>query len=142
MKLSAKARYAVRILIDLARHDSGGPVRTADISARTGVTVRFIEQILKPLKRDGLVHSTRGAAGGYTLARPPQDVSLATVIRTIEGTLSLTRCCENPSLCPRLDDCPTHHAWLRVTKAMEAELEGITLQELMGGQERPEGCTL
>lgn len=142
MKLSAKARYAVRILIDLARHDAGGPVRTADISARTGVTVRFIEQILKPLKRDGLVLSTRGAAGGYALALPPQEVSLAHVIRTIEGALSLTRCCENPALCARLDDCPTHKAWLRVSRVMEAELEGISLRELMDGPATPQDCAL
>ncbi|MHC1753509.1 RrF2 family transcriptional regulator [Humidesulfovibrio sp.] len=142
MKLSAKARYAVRILLDLAAHDADGPVRTADISQRTGVTARFIEQILKPLKKSGLVRSTRGAAGGYALAEKPEDVSLARVIRTIEGGLSLTRCCENPALCTRSADCRTHRAWLRVTRVMEAELEGISLRALLDdeGGHHAEAC--
>jgi len=142
MKLSAKARYAVRILLDLARHDANGPVRTADIAERTGVTARFIEQILKPLKKASLVRSTRGAAGGYALAEAPQDVSLARIVRTIEGGLSLARCCETPAACPRSDDCRTHRAWLRVTRVMEAELEAITLSDLLDdhGQDHPGAC--
>jgi Rrf2 family protein len=130
MKLSAKARYAVRILLDLAMHDGEGPVRTADISERTGVSVRFIEQILKPLKKAGLAQSTRGAAGGYVLAAKPQDISLARVIRTIEGGLCLTQCCENPKTCHRAPTCRSHRAWVRVTQVMEAELEGITIKDL------------
>lgn len=142
MKLSAKARYAVRILLDLAQHDASGPVRTADIAERTGVTARFIEQILKPLKKASLVHSTRGAAGGYVLAEKPEGVSLARIIRTIEGGLSLTRCCAAPQACPRSDDCRTHRAWMRVTRVMETELEAITLRTLLDdeGQDAPGAC--
>ena len=130
MKLSAKARYAVRILLDLATHDEHGPVRTADISERTGVSARFIEQILKPLKKAGLVQSTRGASGGYALSEKPQDISLARIIRTIEGNLCLTQCCENPKTCQRAETCRSHRAWVRVTQVMEAELEGITIKDL------------
>lgn len=142
MKLSAKARYAVRILLDLARHDANGPVRTADIAERTGVTARFIEQILKPLKKARLVRSTRGASGGYALAEPPEAISLARIIRTIEGGLSLARCCETPALCPRSDDCRTHQAWMRVTRVMEAELAAISLRHLLDDKVRdtPGAC--
>jgi len=106
------------------------------------VTARFIEQILKPLKKAGLVRSTRGAAGGYALAEKPEDVSLARVIRTIEGSLSLTRCCATPQICPRSADCRTHRAWLRVTRVMEAELEAISLRSLLddAGQDSPGAC--
>lgn len=130
MKLSAKARYAVRILLDLAMREGDGPVRTADISERTGVSVRFIEQILKPLKKAGLVQSTRGAAGGYVLSARPEDISLARIIRIIEGGLCLTQCCENPKNCHRSPTCRSHRAWVRVTQVMEAELEGITIKDL------------
>jgi Rrf2 family protein len=142
MKLSAKARYAVRILLDLALHDGHGPVRTADISERTGVSARFIEQILKPLKKDGLVQSTRGASGGYVLSEKPEDVSLARIIRTIEGNLCLTQCCETPKNCHRADTCRSHRAWVRVTQVMEAELEGITIRDLQDdeGLNRSGGC--
>ncbi len=130
MKLSAKARYAVRILLDLARHQDEGPVRVADISGRTGVSARFIEQILKPLKKAELVTSTRGATGGYALIAPPEDISLARVIRIIEGSLCLTQCCENPKVCTRSSHCRSHRAWVRVTQVMEAELEGISIKDL------------
>ena len=130
MKLSAKARYAVRILLDLAGHDQNGPVRTADISERTGVSARFIEQILKPLKKAKLVQSTRGASGGYVLSAKPGDISLAQVIRTIEGNLCLTLCCENPKACQRSGACRSHRAWVRVTQVMEAELEAISIKDL------------
>jgi len=142
MKLSAKARYAVRILLDLAMHDERGPIRTADIAERTGVSARFIEQILKPLKKAGLVQSTRGAAGGYTLSQKPQDISLARVIRTIEGTLCLTQCCENPKACQRAETCRSHRAWVRVSQIMETELEGISIRDLQDDElsDPPHGC--
>lgn len=142
MKLSAKARYAVRILLDLAINGENGPVRTTDISERTGVTARFIEQILKPLKRAGLVQSTRGASGGYVLAVKPEDVSLARIIRTIEGTLCLTPCCENPKTCKRADTCRSHRAWVRASQVLEAELDGITIKDLQDDAilDHPHGC--
>jgi Rrf2 family protein len=130
MKLSAKARYAVRILLDLAMHQGQGPVRTSDISAHTGVSVRFIEQILKPLKGAELVESTRGASGGYVLAVKPEDISLAAIIRIIEGSLCLTHCCENPKICDRSPTCRSHRAWVRVSQIMESELEAISIKDL------------
>lgn len=130
MKLSAKARYAVRILLDLATFQGQGPVRTSDISEHTGVSVRFIEQILKPLKKAKLVDSARGASGGYMLAAKPEDISLAAIIRIIEGSLCLTHCCENPKVCHRSPTCRSHRAWVRVTQIMEAELEGISIKDL------------
>jgi len=139
MKLSAKARYAVRILLDLAIHDGSGPVSTADISERTGVSARFIEQILKPLKKAELVQSTRGATGGYMLGADPADISLARVIRTIEGSLSLTKCCEAPVTCPRSSSCRSHNAWMRVSRVMQAELEGITIKDLQDDDAPPCG---
>jgi Rrf2 family protein len=142
MKVSAKARYAVRLLLDLSLHLNQGPVRTADLAEHTGISVRFIEQILQPLKKAGLVRSIRGAAGGYVLAGNPQEISMAGVIRIIEGNLCLTHCCEDPKTCNRSPDCRSHQAWVRVTKVLEAELEGITIADLQEGLPPggPQGC--
>ncbi len=143
MKTSAKARYAVRLLLDLAMHTDQGPVRTADLSAHTGISVRFIEQILQPLKKAGLVRSTRGAAGGYMLSADPAQVSMASVIRIIEGNLCLTHCCENPASCPRSPDCLSHQAWARATRVLEAELDSISIADLREGLPpgSAHGCT-
>ncbi len=143
MKISAKARYAVRILLDLAMHEGLGPVRTTDISLRTGVSVRFIEQILQPLKKAGLVRSTRGAAGGYMLSADPAQISMASVIRIIEGNLCLTNCCEDPASCSRSPDCLSHRAWARATRVLEAELDSISIADLREGLPpgSAHGCT-
>lgn len=133
MRISAKARYAVRLLLDLAMHTNQEPVRTADLSAHTGISVRFIEQILQPLKKAGLVRSTRGAAGGYLLSAKPSQISMALVIRIIEGNLCLTHCCEDPSSCSRSPDCLSHRAWVRVTRVLEAELASISIADLREG---------
>ncbi|HMM39398.1 MULTISPECIES: Rrf2 family transcriptional regulator [Desulfovibrio] len=131
MKLSAKSRYAVRLMLDLAMHVGRGPQRTAALSEHTGVTVRFIEQILKPLKKSGLVDSVRGAAGGYILAGKPEDVTLAAILRVVEGDLSLTHCRAAPEICHRSQVCKAHQAWGRVSRALEAELSAISLADLM-----------
>lgn len=133
MKVSAKARYAVRLLLDLAMHKDQGPVRTADLSDHTGISVRFIEQILQPLKKAGLVQSTRGAAGGYVLSADPKEISMGRIIRIIEGNLCLTHCCEDPKNCHRSPSCRSHRAWVRVTQVLEAELEGISIADLQEG---------
>lgn len=133
MKLSAKARYAVRLLLDLAMYQGQGPLRTASLSEHTGVTVRFIEQILKPLKKAGLVGSVRGAAGGYVLAVVPEDISLANILRVVEGDLCLTQCCAEPSTCQRAPVCKAHRAWLKVSEVLERELEAISLADLREG---------
>lgn len=130
MKISAKARYAVRLLLDIATHQDDGPVRTAELAQHTGVSMRFIEQILQPLKRAGLVRSIRGVSGGYLLAADPAEISLARVVRVIEGGLSLTLCTENPGCCERSIDCASHKAWARATQAMERELEATSIADL------------
>ena len=84
MKLSAKTRYAARILLDLARHEKAEPVPATRLSQHTGVSVQFIEQILKPLKLAGLTQSTRGASGGHSLAKKPADITLADVVHLME----------------------------------------------------------
>lgn len=133
MKLSAKARYAVRLLLDLAMHRGQGPLRTASLSEHTGVTVRFIEQILKPLKKAGLVDSVRGAAGGYVLAVPPKDISLARILRIVEGDLCLTQCCAAPAICQRSPVCKAHTAWMKVSSLLDRELSAISLADLREG---------
>jgi Rrf2 family protein len=140
MKLSAKSRYASRILLDLALHNEGVPHRVTDISERTGITVPFIEQIIKPLKHAGMVSSKRGAAGGHQLSRSAEEITLGDIVRVMEGSVELSACLSDPALCARTDVCPTRAAWERATKAMLRELDTITLAELAKGA--PDCCQL
>ena len=140
MKLSAKSRYASRILLDLALHDEGIPHRVNDIAERTGITVPFIEQIIKPLKHAGMVASKRGAAGGHQLSRPTEQITLGDIVRIMEGSVELSACLSSPELCDRTAVCLTRAAWQRATDAMLRELDTINLAELAKGA--PNCCQL
>ena len=140
MKLSAKSRYASRILLDLALHNEGVPHRVNDISERTGITVPFIEQIIKPLKHAGMVASKRGASGGHQLCKPPEEITLGDIVRVMEGSVELSACLTDPGLCDRTETCATRAAWQRATDAMLRELDTITLAELAKGA--PNCCQL
>lgn len=140
MKLSAKSRYASRILLDLALHDEGITHRVNDIAERTGITVPFIEQIIKPLKHAGMVASKRGAAGGHQLSRPAEQITLGDIVRIMEGSVELSACLSSPELCDRTAVCLTRAAWQRATDAMLRELDTINLAELAKGA--PNCCQL
>ncbi len=140
MKLSAKSRYASRILLDLALHNEGIPHRVNDISERTGITVPFIEQIIKPLKHAGMVASKRGASGGHQLSRPADQITLGDIVRIMEGSVELAACLSSPGLCDRTAVCLTRAAWQRATDAMLRELDTITLAELTNAA--PNCCQL
>lgn len=131
MKLSARARYAARLLLDLAPSDEGSPVRATTLSANTGISVQFIEQIIRPLKKAGLIDSVRGASGGYYLKANPQEITLGQVVRIMEGGISLADCCADPETCGRSQDCKTRSVWARASRALEEELDSIPLTELL-----------
>lgn len=132
MKLSARSRYASRILLELARNNDTMPMSAAILSQHTGVSVQFVEQILKPLKQSGLTKSVRGAAGGHRLARSAEDITLGEIIRLMEGGITLTVCCgEKANDCPRKEGCLTRNAWMKVSKTLEQELDSITLSALL-----------
>lgn len=133
MKLSARARYAVRILLDLAVHEEETPVSTVMLSERTGITLPFVEQLLKPLKRSGLVASKRGAAGGYRLNRVASEISLGEVIRIMDGSLSLTNCCEDEKYCLRSGDCSARETWKRLNAVIVGAFDAIRLSDVIGG---------
>ncbi len=132
MKLSAKTRYAARILLELARHGKVGPIAATRLSQHTGVSVQFIEQILKPLKQAGLTTSTRGASGGHALAKAPHNISLGEVVRLMEGGINLTLCSsEENANCPSRAHCATRKAWMKVSRSLERELDSITIMDLL-----------
>lgn len=134
MKLSARTRYAARILLELARNEGGIPLSASVLSQRTGVSAQFVEQILKPLKQRGMTSSVRGASGGHHLARPADQITLGEVVRLMEGGILLSVCCgEHSADCPRKEGCLIRGAWVEVSNTLEQELDAITLATLLVG---------
>ncbi len=128
MKLSTRARYGTRILISLALN--GGKYSLAQITARERVSRSYVQHLISPLIKAGIVGSTRGTGGGIWLTRPPHQVRLSQVIRLLEGNDLLMDCLSNPGLCPNSPACRTRETWCRVERAMLDVLDKVTLGDL------------
>ena len=133
MKLSTRSRYGTRILVDLARHKDQGPVQIGEISKRQDISVKYLEQLIRPLKQANLVTSVRGPKGGHLLAENPQNISLGQVVRLFEGQSDLVECVSFPKKCPMSDDCQVRLAWRDATEILYEKLDATTIADLMDG---------
>lgn len=129
MKLSTRSRYGTRMMLDLARHFDQGPVHLSDIADREAISVKYLEQLIIPLKKEGLIKSIRGPKGGYVLNRPPGDITFAQIIRILEKASSLTDCVEDPDSCEKSPDCPTREVWVQATRSMYEHFNAVTLAD-------------
>lgn len=140
MKLSTKGRYGARLMLDLALHYGKAPVLLKDVAKRQEISEKYLGHLIPPLKAVGLINSTRGAHGGYTLARAPQDITLGDVIRAVEGNLAVVECVSTPRICHRVDFCVTRDIWSQMSEKMMEMLESITLKDMVnrqGEKQRP-----
>ncbi len=131
MKLSARSRYGTRMIQELARDYDKGPVRIGEIAKRQNISVKYLEQLIIPLKRDNFIKSVRGPKGGHMLARPPAEITVGQVVRTLEGGIGLADCIENPHECERACGCITRNIWEEASNAMYDSLNAITLSKLL-----------
>lgn len=135
MRLPTKARYAVRALLDLALHQQGDrPVYLREVARRQGISERYLEQVLIPIRAAGLVRSSRGVKGGYLLARPAGEITVLEIVEAAVGRLRLVDCVDDDSFCPRRQHCVVSDLWEEATGALRAVLAGKTLADLMEDQ--------
>ncbi len=139
MKLSTRSRYGTRMMVDLAEHYDEGPTRIGEIARRQDISVKYLEQLIIPLKKGDLIKSVRGPKGGHLLAKPPDRISIGEIVKVLEGSICLSNCIENPGSCKMFDSCLTRHLWEKATKAMCRELNAITLSEMVKWHDSLEG---
>jgi Rrf2 family protein len=132
VEISARAEYAVRALAELA-HAGGGPLTVADIAAAQGIPARFLQNILLQLRQRSLVHSQRGAEGGYRLARPPGEISVADVLRAVDGPLAAVRGERPESVHYDGSAAPLADVWLALRVSMRHVVEEVTLEDIVNG---------
>ncbi|MDO5345938.1 MAG: Rrf2 family transcriptional regulator [Lachnospiraceae bacterium] len=132
MKFSSKERYGLRALIDLALHSETETVSISSISARQNISEAYLEQLVAKLKKAGLVVSSRGAQGGYKLAKPAEEISVGDVLRAVEGTLDAVNCpgavggvCQDSSL------CVSKNVWKKINNSIVETVDGIMLDTLV-----------
>ena len=135
MKLSTRARYGLRIMIQIARSNSHRPVLARELAEEQNITPAYVDQILIPLRGSGMVVSFRGRHGGYKLGEDPENISALEVVETLEGPLSLVDCVEDCQACDRVGTCATHGVWRALVKAMRDKLNSYTVAGLAREQE-------
>jgi Rrf2 family iron-sulfur cluster assembly transcriptional regulator len=133
MRLSTKGRYSVTAMLDLAIHDKAGPVTLADISQCQGISLSYLEQLFARLRKSGLVKGVRGPGGGYRLAKPAAEISIAEIICSVDENVDVTRC-KGEGNCQDGAKCLTHELWTNLSDRLYEFLSGISLAQFV---ERP-----
>lgn len=133
MMVSTRGRYALRMMADLAEHAGGGSVALKDIAERQDISKKYLEQIIPVLTGAGLLRTVRGAHGGYSLAKAPEQYTVGEIVRAAEGSMAPVACMEiSPNQCPRCDHCETLPVWTGLQKVVDEYLNGITLADVIG----------
>lgn len=133
MQMTAKVDYAIRAMVELAAAD-GGPVKGEVIATAQGVPFRFLENILLELRHARLVRSQRGSEGGYRLARPAETITIADVIRTVEGPIASIRSERPDELSYAGPAAPLRDVWVALRASMRTVLEAVTLADVARGE--------
>lgn len=144
MKISTKGRYAVRVMMDIAEHDGGDEfVKANQISARQGISAKYLEQIIAILNKAGYVSSVRGAQGGYKLAQPADNYTVGMILRLTEGSLFPVACMdEEVNSCSRCDNCEPLEVWKQISDAINNVVDNVTIADLLQKKlERKKGGT-
>lgn len=135
MKISTRARYGTRAMIELAMNYQNGPVLLKDISRRQDISFRYLNQLITHLKTAGLVKNIRGKGGGYVLGKPPSLISLREIVHILDGSVAPVDCVDDPEICPRTESCATRDVWVLLKDSIVNILESQTLEEMAKRQE-------
>ena len=134
MRLTTKGRFAVTAMLDLALREHAGPVTLAGISEREHISLSYLEQLFGKLRRNGLVESTRGPGGGYTLGKPASDITITAIITSVDEPMDATKCGGAQNCHGDGKPCMTHDVWTTLNDRIREYLDSVTLQSMMDEQ--------
>ena len=132
MLVSTKGRYALRVMIDMAEHQSAGLIPLKVIAQRQEISEKYLESIIKLLVKAGFLSGLRGKGGGYRLTRAPEEYTVGAILRLTEESLAPVACMEPEAACPRAEVCPTLSMWQGLDRMIRGYLDHITVADLMG----------
>ncbi len=137
MMVSTKGRYALTVLVDLARHQDDGYVSLSDIASRENLSMKYLESIISILNKGGMLNSLRGKNGGYRLARIPSEYNINEILLLTEGTLAPVNCImQDGVLCDKAATCSTLPLWAGLDKVIDDYLSKITLEDVITGNRK------
>ncbi len=131
MRISTRARYGLRLMVEIALSYGKGPIFLKEISRNIDVSEKYLSQIIIPLKGKGLINTYSGAHSGYILSKPPSEIRLKEIVEILEGDLSLIDCVNNPSVCDKVSTCVTRDIWTRMGDKISEILSSYTLDDLV-----------
>ena len=132
MLISTRGRYALRIMLELAQYDQGPYMPLPLIAEKQGISEKYLESIVAPLAKGGLIEGARGKGGGYRLRRPLKDYSAGEILRLTEGSLAPVSCLEgDANACPRAGQCHTLPMWTKLEGLINNYLDSVTLADLL-----------
>ena len=133
IRLSTKGRYGTRLMLNLAKHynNSDHSIVLKNLSKEENISIRYLEQIIIPLKLNKLVKSIRGAGGGYKLSRPPSKIKLIEILNALEGPCCLVECVEDDEYCQRIPICAVHEVWKEASYMLKDYFKSISLEDLI-----------
>lgn len=130
MLISTKGRYAMRLMIDIAQLGDGGKVSLREVAETEGISLKYLEQLVRPLAHSGLIVGSRGKNGGYSLARPAVDIKAGDILRAVEGTTIPVACSALETGCERGIECNAVRFWAGLDKVIEDYVDSATLASL------------
>ncbi len=131
MKLSTKGRYGIKAMVDIALEYGKDRLSVNQLAEKQGVSVAYLEQLIAALKKAGLVEATRGALGGYTLSRPPEEISVGEVLRALEGTTAILDCVGTDNVgCSNACSCSARPLWLKLQMRIDDVLNSTTIKDM------------
>ena len=136
MLISTKGRYALRVLIDMAEHQSENYVSLKEIAQRQDISEKYLESIVKALVKGGILTGLRGKGGGYRLRKPPEEYTVGTILQMTEGSLAPISCLEEDAKpCTRIAECRTLAMWQGLDRTIREYLDGFTIADLMQAEQ-------
>lgn len=134
MNLTSRSRYALKVMLDLARHQSDNLVRRHDIARREGIPAKYLDQILVRLRKSGLIDSIRGRAGGFRIAKSPASITMWDIFRGVEDGIYPVECVDEHADCQFAVSCVANEPWRVIFDAMRSELMRMTLASFAAGE--------
>ena len=131
MKISTKGRYGLRILMDLALHESEKPRLIRDIAKSQQISEKYISRLVIALRKAGMIRSVRGVNGGFHLAMKPEDITLLDVIEVMEGPVSIVDCVSAPKRCALSGDCAPREIWCKLNDEIRGLMRQTTLADIL-----------
>jgi len=126
-------------MLELASHYGEGPLELREIAKKENISLKYLEQVINPLRAAGLVRSIRGSKGGYSLAKPPSEIRLYDVVETLEGPLHLLECLHDSKVCQKIPSCVTRDIWKEISEAIYKIFNSVTLEEMVNRKREKEG---